>query len=532
MVKRYLIVLCMILLVAGCSKGPAPKPAEELPADDDTGAVTPGPEPQAPPSGASLLPVPDRPYFYHLDNGEAAEEYYIRDGDRLIGAYNGKTYVTWFITGEGVWRPDPKGEGLLRYLPPVLKDNLSWKQTSGGEEVWFRLQARTDCSSWGNAGSGCWELTVLNRLERTIFRFASAEAVLHVWSDNLANPAESYTKSRDQRQPTAPPARQQMIAEGARLPDGPLPTVTQVTPAEFDQAIKAMLAKGGRPFLEVDLDGDGQPDRIEGRLGEWHAEPFYLFRGDGSQVWDWLLANSRQAPRHHSMEMIIIPGIARPTLLYQYGDPDGWRRISPRWLTAESIVAAWGWHPKLVDALGTGVQIDQDGIFVVSITSAELAGYSWTRRYELTPTSDSRAPYRATLLDEQAVPGAYPTDPADLLTAALMAKWFTLEQEVERYIPDPAVRTAFLGAVIKRSPYRPHKPEVGALTWKQEPGWSKAVPVITPGVPDPDGSADFEVKAGQYEGYNSYVGRIRFGRAPDGRLIITGFELTHTDFIY
>lgn len=536
--QRTLLLLCSLLLLTGCASPglPAPEPVHQPPVDQGAGAVEPAPAPPpvtAERAGGSLLPPADRFIFYQGRHAGPVEEFYVRDGDRLIGGpIGGESAVTWFITEQGVWRADPKGGGLLRYLPPTLRENLAWKQQSGADEVWFHLQERSDCAALYGIQSECWQLTVLNRLEREIALFAAGEGAVHRWTENLARPEQSDTLYRDVREPSARPPREQVLARGARLPEGPLPAVTEVSPAEFGQAVTAMLRQAGRPVVEVDLDGDGRPERIEGRLGEWHRESLYLFRADGRLVPEWLMANEGPDLRHHRLELVSIPGIQRPTLLYQYGDPDSWRRVSPRWLTSDGLIGAYGWHPKLMDAVGASLRLEADGTLVLGGVPAELAGYSWTRQYRLAPTGDERRPYQAELVGEEAAPGGYPSDPADLLTAALMARWFGLEEMVGQYIPDPAVRAAFLKTEISRSPYIPRPAEVGSLTWRQEQGWQKAAPEITPSMPAADGSADFLLRVGQWEGFHYYAGRIRFVSGPDGRSTISGFELTHTDFLF
>ncbi len=530
---RLAFVLVGLVLLAGCARGsgsgpvqpptgdgvqaPAPEPVAVRPPEPAGADLRPAP--QDPPS-AGLLPKPETPYAYHLSDGTAAEEYYVRDGGRLIGAYNGKTYVTWFITDQGVWRRDPKGPGLLRYLPPEPKDQLAWKQRSGDADVWFLLREKLACQhGQGPDLERCWELTVLNRLERTTYELAPGNAlppnfivetqgINRVRSDNLLKPAESYTKERNQAQPMEVPPREQLLQEGATWPEGPAPAVMAVTPAEFAAADAAMLTGAGIASLEIDLNNDGRKERIEGKLGEWHTGPLQLMGADGRPLWvfhRWL-----EKGMSHRLDVVSLPGIDRPTLIYQIGRPDSWHSIMFRWLH-EGLVGPQGIAPKTDIVSGAGVAVEPDGTVAITNNPAELAGYTLTRRFRLEPTSDSWH-YRATLREERAVAGAYPGNHADLLTAAFVADWFGRADDLARYIPDPATRAAFQGQV-PRAPYSPARAQVGKLEFKKGPApipSHEKVPEIQPAPVAADGPTfPARRRGGRW--------RWRAARAPSGR---------------
>jgi hypothetical protein len=126
------LVLC---LAAGCS---GPKAAPPATVDTPPPAVE-SPKPPAPDLAAGFMPADDETLTFVL-NDQTVTEYSLRDGDRFVAVQDGAVYATWFRRDDGLWRPDPKGGGaLLRYLPPVLQEGLTWKQRSGDADVWFSL---------------------------------------------------------------------------------------------------------------------------------------------------------------------------------------------------------------------------------------------------------------------------------------------------------------------------------------------------------------------------------------------------------
>lgn len=62
-------------------------------------------------------------------------------------------------------------------------------------------------------------------------------------------------------------------------------------------------------------------------------------------------------------------------------------------------------------------------------------------------------------------------------------------------------------------------------------GTGDPAPSLTPTPPAADGSTDFLVTIQAYEG-NSYVtGRVAFGRAADGRLVVQRLEMGRTGWV-
>lgn len=549
-------LLLLALVSAGCARGTARNPAEE-PAGAPSGVAASSsgrgsaPEPDAPalrpaqqdPPAAGLLPREETPYSYHLSDGTSAEEFYVRDGGRLIGASNGKTHVTWFIAEQGVWRRDPKGPGLLRYFPPVLQDGTAWKQRSGDAEVWFLLREKRQCQyGLGPDLDRCWELTVLNRLERLVYELAPGNAlppdfigetrgINRVWADHLQKPGEGYTKQRRQAQSVPAPPREQMLKEGDPWPAGPVPAVAEITPAEFAAAEKAMLARAGRPYQEIDLNGDGRPERIEGKPGEWHTGPLQLLDSQGR------LVRAFHAPLPPGgqirLDVISVPGIDRPALLYQAGRPDTWHQNQLLWLH-DGLVGAYGWWPKTEIAFAAGIGVEPDGTVVMTGDPKEMAGYALIRRYRVETASTPGGAYQARLTGETIAPGPYPATPGDLLTAAFIARWYGLEDELRRYIPGAEARSAFKARDVGRLSYYPLPVQVGKLTMRKSPPGQPGpgIPEIEPAAPGPDGAADFLATVQQYEGYGYYAGRVTFGQEADGRLVIRQMEFRESGWVY
>ncbi|MFZ5824161.1 MAG: hypothetical protein ACOY94_07530 [Bacillota bacterium] len=539
--RRAAALLLALALLAGCSRPatppvvsepapPAPaateQPKAEPPKAESPKAESPKDAPVVPGGIAAekLLPQPNRIYGYHLSDGSEAIEFYVADGERLIGSYNGKTYVTWFLTPEGVFRQDPKGPALLRYLPPDLKDDLAWKQGSGDAEVWFRAASRTNCYQLDHARE-CWELTVLNRQEQTRFQFVPGWGTAVVESMRLDRPAESYVKRSYSPQPTTAPDRETMLREGGRRPESPLPQVTPVTLAEFEQARQAMLRKGGA-LLEVDLDNDGKQERLEGILGAWHPGPLALYDDDGREV-----PNAFYIYSQSRVEIVSVPGADRPTLVMARGTPGQWLTITPRWMRDGTLYEAWGWHPKSTTIWGSAIRADGEYLAVDGVP-AELAGYQWTRWYRVEPINSEHRYYKAELVREEWQAGPHPTEPADLLTAAFLARWWNLTDDLARYIPDRAVRDSFLAAELTRPPYRPGQAQLGKLSLTKKESWPVPIPELTPAPLATDGSTEFLVKVGLYEGYRYYAGRVTFAGGAGDRLVIKHLEITASEFVY
>ncbi len=543
-----LLVLGALLFLSACGSSPAvnePTRPADVPVEAEPGPTPLEAEPGTPAAPAVLSPAETDPPAVQLLPGDGAqhhffrsdltsvEEHYIRDGARLIGASNGEPYVTWFITDQGIFRRDPKGPGLLRYLPPEPEDGLAWKQRGGDADVWFNLQAVPECHSpLGPTYDACWQLTVLNRQEQTVYVFAPGPApegwigdmtgILDERVDHFADPAQSFVKRRGQAQPAEPPSRAAMLAGAEPWPADMYAPVQPVTLAQFRSEQLRQAAEAGLPVREVDLNGDGAAEALIGRLGEWHADEVWILDSRGNRlraIHDWLPDSVLGR-----VDLVTIPGIASPVLIRETGSPAAWHAIAVEWMEGDQFVSPWGWHPKTNLAFGMGYGILPDG--AVEITGS-LSGYTFVSRYviERAP-GESAFPYLARQLSQEVTPGPHPTTAADLLTALFVARWYGLADQIEGYIPDPAVRAAFMDQDVGRVRYNPIPVRVGRIV-EAEYG-----PRIEPAPPGPDGSIEFMASVQEYEGGSYWTGRAVIGTGEDGRLVVESLEFLDHGWVY
>ncbi|HYF79213.1 MAG TPA: hypothetical protein VD973_18965 [Symbiobacteriaceae bacterium] len=537
--KLLALLLAMTFaLAAGCSKQADPTPPVTVPPTDTTAPQEPAPASPPAASGpraADYLPKPGAAYFYVLSDGSTSTEYFYSDGDRLIGSYNGKPYVTWFTTEDGVWRPDPQGPGLLRYLPPVLQSSLAWKQTSGNDEVFFLLEDKGSCRTAQdyNRQVPCWELSVLNRQELTVLQFAPEVGVIYAQSTNYKTPSDSYIKRLEPASPPpeAPPAREQMLKGAAPLPTGPRQAVTAITPANFHAAVKALRSRAGA-LLEIDMNGDGKVELIEGPIGSWHAAPLRFYGSNGLIVEHAFTDLQYLRPGdQHRVDVVQLKGIEQPVLMYQAGGAGQQHWTDFKLMDGDQFQSVWGWHPKTNLLWMASVRVSEDGIVIAEGDPQAMGGYSLTRRYRVERGKAGAWPYVAMLEGEEIKASAYPSTPADLLTAALVASWFGLEEDLARYMPGTAVRGALAAAEIGKPNYTVRPARVGKLTEKQY-GNNLPIPDIQETSVALGQPVEFLLEVGQYEGYNAYTGKVVFDKAADGRMVIIQFELAKKEFIY
>lgn len=522
-IRRVTALLLTAVLLSACSRPvQAPQPAspepiaQPAPAPSQSGETLPvGPRPE------TVLPAEGRVYLYYLtDAADTVAESFVRDGERLTGSIGGKPYVTWFITEQGIYRQDPHGPALLRYLPPALADGLTWKQVSGTAEVWFRL-ARNSCPS--NPRETCWDLTTLNRATRSTFRFQEGKGIVYATVENLATPSASFRKTQAGGTPPEPPSRAAILSQMPAQPARPLPTTTPVSINDFVRAEEALLRQYDA-ILQVDLDRDGKLERIEGKRGVWHSGPLAFFGEDGKR---WTSDEAYDVNSQLKLEVGTIAGNDYPALLLHRRRPSGWIEFTPQWLGPKGLYSAWGWHPKITSLYGGEAKLEPDGTLLVSGMPRFMAGYDWVRRFRVKPGDKNPAEYTAELIEEKVTAGPYPTTPDDLITAAFIAHWWDLGADLARYIPNEQIRQSFLATKIAAPTYIPSQVVTGKLKRPLQ-----EVPSITPAPPAVGETAEFLVWVNHYEGGSYYAGRVRFEQAPDGRLVIADMEVTDSKFVY
>lgn len=544
-------VSLLVLGLAGCSvggEGPgsrapvAPTTILPLPQAPDSHEPPPDSYEVADPPAVRLLPASGMRVTFSGARSHSTESY-LRDGKRLIVAADGQVRTIWLITPDGIWRRDPHadtalstmpgsdlGAEWLRYLPPNPVDDMAWTQGSGSDTVWFLLQKRTACGAdqSGLPIAACWDVTVLNRLVRSTYRFAERRGILLMETEDLRDAASLLREEWPQvhKDNTNWEALRQQADEP---PTEPLPMITEVPLSAFHEALRAALRVAGRPYTEMDLDGDGTFERIEGRLDEWNMEPLHLFHSDGRRLTHSFI-NHFENGWQHRLQIVTIPSISRLTVLYEYGLPDGWHRIVPRWFHGH-LVPALGWHPKITDAIGAHVAIATNGDVVITNIPEEMGGFTWTRRYRIDITPAEFPMYHAQLETETVEPGPHPQDHHTLLMAAFVSHWFAQAEALERYIPDPVVRSAFQQEPIGKPKYTPGQPELGKVTYQSRRAGPSA-PEIESAPIGGDGTTEFLIRANEYEGYTYYAGIVRFGTASDGRAIILDLQVTKSGFIY
>jgi predicted small lipoprotein YifL len=236
-----LLALVTVTTLTGCGKW--------LPWNKSAATKTPAQVEAPPPEGgpaAGMFPSQDQHLAFTVtDRGKqpiGVEEDLVREGERLVAAQGGAApYATWLLNADGVWRKDPKGTALLRYLPRTLRDTQAWKQSSDGVDVWFRIaRAEKGCAlPAGVQAEQCWGLTVLNRGEKTEFLFASGLGPVSADSENWKTPASSFAKKVTAAQPgkLQSAARGKLIAEAPATTATPAPVIP-VSDADFVKALE------------------------------------------------------------------------------------------------------------------------------------------------------------------------------------------------------------------------------------------------------------------------------------------------------
>lgn len=232
-----LLTVPMTILLTGCLG------SKETGPEIDPAPLPPPPPPAATIKAQELWPAKDMALSFSIKDANQpvpyrVDEYLLREEGSAVAVQAGNTYATWHITEDGIHRLDPKGGGvLLLYLPETVQDGQVWKQTSGSQDVWFKtVLGPGDCKGIGN--QPCWDLTVLNRGEKTLFRFAPGYGPIRVISENFPAPAESFEKVKTADGPSqlSPEHRAQAIA-ASRPPTQEKPFAVESTLADFDAAV-------------------------------------------------------------------------------------------------------------------------------------------------------------------------------------------------------------------------------------------------------------------------------------------------------
>lgn len=480
------LLLTATLITTGCVRqtGAPPPPPPPVPA---TAPATPGPAAPDPAPSPARQPTP---------------------ADLVQGAGPG-----WLITPEGVWRHDPRGPALLRYLPPLV-GSAAWKQVSGDAEVWFSFQRSYTCDY-----HPCWQLTVLNRLERTTYTMAPGHGILKAETQLLpgATPA-----------PPAPP-------DTPRLPAGPLPQVQNITVDEFAMYDRLTTARAEGRLTPVDLNGDGAQELLEGTLGQWHQQPLRLFLADGRERHSAFRTDFEEPYRdmEHRLEVLTVSG-QKPVLLYSRRRPGSWPWIDPMWLEGTELLTACGWHPKCSSIFAGEVRMEADGTFTTVSPADALHGFRLTRRYKVEHTTEASFPIRAALLSEDLTPGPYPTTPAALMTVVFLTHWFGTADTLSQYIPDPAVRQVLAAAEgLNRPQYYVDPAQVGRLGWTDliSP-FNVRFPKIEPAAPDQSGAVDFLICSSAWDACEYVAGKVTFAPAADGRLTVQKLVFEHRGWMH
>lgn len=253
--RRFLwpttLLLLALLMLSGCGGKWFGAKKEAEPEPPEVVGLLPAPEPVVVAAPVQAM-LPDRDWqirFQIADFGKEPVpvlEELIRVENRLVATQAGNPYVTWVLNEEGLWRQDPRGGGaLLRYLPPVLADPEAWKQSSGEQDVWFRLTPGAPfCDNLAVAqrqllAEECWTLTVVNRKEELTLIFAPGLGAVWAESKNHLNQSDSFVKRMDRDRPggLSPEHREEALKK-APVPRGAPAPVVPVTLEQFAEAAR------------------------------------------------------------------------------------------------------------------------------------------------------------------------------------------------------------------------------------------------------------------------------------------------------
>ncbi|MGE5672524.1 MAG: hypothetical protein ACM3XM_01380 [Mycobacterium leprae] len=491
-----------------------------------------GLQPPAAREAAALLPATDTRLTFEIrDQGAAGsspvQELLLRDGARAVAVANGQAYAVWEIRPDGVWRADPRNPGtLLRYLPPQLSDGVYWSQKSGDAVVWFRLSVAAHCSQQAPT---CWEVVVLNRGERTTFRFAGDSGPISAQADNWAEPDDSFDKYLNQAvgpaQLAAAERERLMSRIGAAPPSAP---VTGATAAQFEDVVFAMV-QSAQPSLQtvrLDLNDDGHADIVQGRLDEWTTTPLHFYRHDGSPLGDVSAGSTgRMRVTRLPFPRMRVPAflIERPSSRNFGGVAIVTARENP-YMNMWAMEAVYGWAPKADGVIADRVSWTVDGRITVEWDMLDPARHTRVTTYTW---SEDQAQHwsgvkrNAVAYRPQAQELRYPATPQELLQAAFVARWLGLTDELPRYFASREAAAAFAADErVSQPDYQPGSVRIGTLTLGDG-----GRPLVTEAEPQGPGPHSFAADWGGYEWCASVWGWVTFGGDAQGRPVIVGLQI-------
>jgi hypothetical protein len=531
--RTAVAILMTLLLLTACAKHTAPPeshPAPTPPAPQQ--AKQPGP---ATPQSATLFPEQDLVVQFSLQDHDAQQpillqEQLLHEGDRVVAVQDGKPYTTWLIQPNGIWRTDPHGGGnLLQYLPAVLIDNLTWKQTSGNADVWFHLQHQEPptCSPYTKLPQGCWKLTVLNRDETTAFIFSAGHGPVRVQTDVWARPSASFSKTLQDEGAGRPDPAQRTAFLNAAPPLATRKELPETATADQFQAMAVALVNTAPGALaHFDLDGDGQVDSVRGTLSAWTKEPITFIRSNG----DVLKQLTPHPQKETSFRLTPIQFRKSNHTVFLFESIGG---DEPPTLAVLAYFSAYG-KPRMESVLGWAIQSSKtrvtrfkatlDGI-TTEWEMGDPAHHTRIRQYLWVEKGTTGS---VTINDTKYVPQnkelVYPATPHDVLLAALEARLYGLTDELHRYFASQAATATLANKELIYSFLvdGTYGVELGEVT-PPSPGTCDGK--VNPHAIGSDGTVGFYANWGEHQTCGSMWGSVRFDQNGQGLPVIQSLQI-------
>lgn len=491
--RRTLVGLLLMLLLAGCSHSPAESPS-----------VTPGDQtdqqPQVAWTGSHPF-LPDQDFIFSWSRSargyeSAFTEQWVRMEGRIIVAQGGRPIHQWAIGPTGVWAPDPENsEIMLRFLPPEPVDDMAWHQESAGETVWFRLRQTA------GGGNDQWLLTMLNRGARYDYLFFPPNSMISM------RDGSSVTVGGGSAQPLNWTERAAIVAAVPPLPTHLAPVVTA------DQAAFAEVLVGLPDQRRITFDVDGQSFQMVGALGSWSGSPIDVLNAQGAHL------RSLSLGLVHT-EVIMVGG--QPRLLIDGGGG----ALHLRWFDQNGEQVAPSMGPDPYQTFFTRYRQLGDGRLEVVWEPGDAAGHRRVRTLRLEPSGAvALEAERWEAVDSSLRP---PATPMAALEGLFFTRWYGRpDSEAKSYLANPAdlailkalppirpalstdLRFATFPSPAGRDCQRERAAEPGAESWGSLNGF--AVSEMYPG-----GASDVT------------LGRASFARAPDGRVLVQQLQILQT----